>query len=153
LWPLRGSIPMDRPTQAQFSVNGRTVDLRRGSITDGSGQMVKLRPQAAHVLRILAARPGIPVTKDELMDAVWPGIAVTDDSLVQCIKEVRKALGDERHQLIVTLVKRGYVFEESALHQPEAAPPAAIATSMDDPPVAERSLSIAVLPFTNLSAD
>ena len=150
---------MDSPKQSQICVNGRTVDLRRGSVMDGSGQVLTLRPQAAQVLRLLAAQPGVPVSRDELMEAVWPGIAVTDDSLVQCVKEVRKALGDDRHQLIVTLVKRGYVLEESALHQPESknadavAAPAATATPRGDAQAAERSLSIAVLPFANLSAD
>src|SRR5262245_23581505 len=129
---------MDSPKQAQICVNGRTVDLRRGSVMDASKQVLTLRPQAAHVLRILAAQPGIPVTRDELMEAVWPHIAVTDDSLVQCIKEVRKALGDDTHQLIVTLVKRGYVLEESALQQPELknadalAAPVAVSTPSGD---------------------
>jgi TolB-like protein/Tfp pilus assembly protein PilF len=59
----------------------------------------------------------------------------------------------------MTLVKRGYVFDESALHQPRstnaapAPPPAVVSTASGDVPAAERSQSIAVLPFTNLSAD
>jgi len=38
---------MDSPKQAHICVNGRTVDLRRGSVTDGSGQVLTLRPQSA----------------------------------------------------------------------------------------------------------
>jgi len=28
------------------------------------------------------------------MKAVWPGVFVTDDSLVQCVRDVRRAIGD-----------------------------------------------------------
>ena len=42
------------------------------------------------------------------MAAVWPGIAVTDDSLVQCIGEVRRAIGDEAHAVVRTVPRRGY---------------------------------------------
>src|SRR5262245_56292930 len=48
------------------------------------------------------------VTKDELMQAVWPGVVVTDDSLVQCIHEIRCARGDEKHSVLKTVPKRGY---------------------------------------------
>jgi TolB-like protein len=143
---------MDGPKQAQVCINGRTVDFRRGSVTESSGQVLTLRPQATQVLQMLAERPGITVTKDELMEAVWPGIAVTDDSLVQCIKEVRKAVGDDNHEIVVTLIKRGYVLEASALRsaRPSGAETPAAAQKAE---AAERAHSIAVLPFTNLSAD
>ncbi len=42
------------------------------------------------------------------MQVVWPGVAVTDDSLVQCIHEIRCALGDEKHAVLKTVPKRGY---------------------------------------------
>jgi TolB-like protein/Tfp pilus assembly protein PilF len=137
--------------------NDRTVDLRFGSVTDAAGQVATLRPQAAQVLNLLAARRGALVTKDELMQAVWPGIAVTDDSLVQCIKEIRQAIGDDRHQVITTVVKRGYVLRVEALLQsaplnvPTKGPEAT--TSAVLPRIAEQLHSIAVLPFTNLSSD
>jgi TolB-like protein/DNA-binding winged helix-turn-helix (wHTH) protein len=102
---------MDSPALSQLRLHGRTVDLQRGCITDESGHTVTLRPQAAEVLKLLAARPGTLVGKDELMRGVWGDIAVTDDSLVQCIKEVRKALCDENHKTVKTILKRGYVFE------------------------------------------
>jgi len=60
------------------------------------------------VLRLLIANVGQLVTKDELQNAVWPGIVVTDDSLVQCIGEIRKALGDDARKLVETVPRRGY---------------------------------------------
>lgn len=102
---------MDSPAQTALSLNGRTIDLQRGIVTDEAGHKVGLRPQAAEVLKLLAARPGKLVGKDELVQAVWGNIAVTDDSLVQCITEIRKALGDDKHDIVRTLPKRGYLLE------------------------------------------
>ena len=58
------------------------------------GKAVNLRSQTAEVLSVLAARPGEIVSKDALMQAVWPDTFVTDDSLTQCIADIRRALGD-----------------------------------------------------------
>jgi DNA-binding winged helix-turn-helix (wHTH) protein len=97
-------------------LNGRTVDLRRGSVTDDAGHSITtLRPQAGEILKVLAAKPGEIVTKDELMQTVWGNIAVSDDSLVQCVIEIRKALGDEKHRILQTLPKRGYVLDAKAI--------------------------------------
>ncbi len=72
------------------------------------GKAVDLRSQSAEVLSVLAARPGEIVSKDALMQAVWPDTFVTDDSLTQCIVDIRRALGDGEHAIVETLPKRGY---------------------------------------------
>ncbi|RWP38353.1 winged helix-turn-helix domain-containing protein [Mesorhizobium sp.] len=72
------------------------------------GKAVNLRSQSAEVLSALAARPGEIVSKDALMQAVWPDTFVTDDSLTQCIADIRRALGDDAHVIVQTLPKRGY---------------------------------------------
>ena len=91
-----------------FVVNGIAADFGEEILRDRAGRRIPLRPQAFAVLRYLAEHPGRLVTKDELMAAVWPGIAVTDDSLVQCIGEVRRAIGDEAHAVVRTVPRRGY---------------------------------------------
>jgi hypothetical protein len=82
---------------------------------------VPLRAQNLAVLRCLAQNAGHVVSKDRLMQAVWPGIVVTDDSLFQCIKELRRALGDTGHRLIETAPKQGYRLVPSRSNGP---PPA-----------------------------
>ncbi|SFK70843.1 TolB amino-terminal domain-containing protein [Mesorhizobium albiziae] len=72
------------------------------------GKAVNLRSQTAEVLSVLAARPGEIVSKDALMQAVWPDTFVTDDSLTQCIADIRRAVGDDAHVIVETLPKRGY---------------------------------------------
>ena len=71
---------------------------------------LRLRPKTLKMLSLLAANPGRVITKQELMDAVWPNVHVGDDSLFQCIREIRAALGDERRELIRGVSGRGYLF-------------------------------------------
>lgn len=80
----------------------------------GDGLNVTLRPQTARVLKILAANPGQLVTKDDLLNSVWTDAHVTDDSLVQCISEIRRALGTSNSKLLVTVPKHGYKLMASA---------------------------------------
>lgn len=96
------AIP-DRP----FRIDGVTVDPPMQRLTDGAGQVVPLRRQSFAVLVHLAAHSDRVVTRDELMTAVWPGVAVTDDSLVQCIADIRRALGPAAQHLR-TVPRRGY---------------------------------------------
>jgi adenylate cyclase len=58
----------------------------------------------------LVCNPSRTVSKDELFEHVWTNVVVTDNSLVQCIKEIRQALGDDRQAMIETVAKRGYIF-------------------------------------------
>ena len=57
---------------------------------------VPLRPKSFDVLLYLVRNRGRLVTKDELFENVWANVIVTDNSLVQCIKEIRQALGRRR---------------------------------------------------------
>src|SRR3546814_13992612 len=70
------------------------------------------------------------------MRVVWHGTSVTDDSLVQCIHEIRRALKDERHDVLQTVPKRGY-----RIVLPE---------KMNSATPANRA-SLAVLTFANLN--
>lgn len=84
-------------------------DLVRGEVRNRTGVLVALRPQSLEVLRVLAAQAGTIATKDKLISTVWSGISVTDDSLTQCIADIRRAIGDDEHQVIKTIPRRGYM--------------------------------------------
>jgi len=89
---------------------GYTLDLVRGCLRDG-GREIKLRPQTFKVLTYFVSNAGRLLPKDELIEAVWAGLAVTDDSLVQCVKEIRRAIDDSAQVLIKTIPGRGYLFD------------------------------------------
>ena len=57
------------------------------------GRAIHLRPKSFAVLRYLAEHPRRLITKDELLEAVWPGIVVSESVLTVCLSELRKALG------------------------------------------------------------
>jgi TolB-like protein/DNA-binding winged helix-turn-helix (wHTH) protein/cytochrome c-type biogenesis protein CcmH/NrfG len=100
-----------------------TLDLERCSLRRG-GEDLRLRPKAFDVLRYLAEHPGRLITKDELIEGLWPGIHVTDDSLVQCIGDIRQSLGDDAHSIIKTVPRRGYLFAAQISQMAENAPAA-----------------------------
>jgi pimeloyl-ACP methyl ester carboxylesterase/DNA-binding winged helix-turn-helix (wHTH) protein len=91
-----------------IALPGFVFDPAPPDLRSSAGASLTLRPQTLAVLACLARRAGELVSKDELMRSVWPDVVVTDDSLVQCIAELRKALGDTTHRIIRTEPKRGY---------------------------------------------
>jgi adenylate cyclase len=93
-----------------YSFGEYTLDLARGALLR-SGADVKLRPKSFEVLRLLVERHGRLVTKEELLDAVWGRTVVTEGSIVQCLIDVRRAIGDESQQMVKTVPRRGYIFD------------------------------------------
>ena len=75
-------------------------------------QAIKLRPKAFAVLGYLLGHPGQLVTKEELLNAVWPGTFVGDAVLKVVIRQIREALDDDSAspRFIETAHRRGYRF-------------------------------------------
>jgi pimeloyl-ACP methyl ester carboxylesterase/DNA-binding winged helix-turn-helix (wHTH) protein len=73
---------------------------------------VSLTPKAFSVLEYLAQHAGRLVTKEEFMDRIWPGVFVGDAALKVCVREIRRALGDDPQQprYVETAHRRGYRF-------------------------------------------
>lgn len=76
------------------------------------GEPVELSARYFDALALLVRQSGTLVSKDRFMAEVWSGIPVTDEALTQCIKSLRRALGDDaaRPRLIETVPKHGYRF-------------------------------------------
>jgi DNA-binding winged helix-turn-helix (wHTH) protein len=87
------------------------LDLKDERLCRGDSP-VELRPKAFQMLRYLVEHAGRLVTRDELLDAVWPGLAIAPETLTQVIAELRRALGDDAHQpdFIQTVHRRGFRF-------------------------------------------
>jgi DNA-binding winged helix-turn-helix (wHTH) protein len=92
-----------------------------------AGAPVTLPPRALGVLTALLAKPGVVVSKQELMDAVWPGVFVTESSLLEAIGLLRGTLGDHpRHPTYIqTVHRRGYRFIGVPAEAPRATADAA----------------------------
>ena len=109
--------------------------------------------RAVAVLRALLERPGVPVSKDALMQAAWPGLAVEEGNLTVQIAALGHVLGQEpgADRWIETLPRRGYRFVGSVVASNEAVL-STPAKARRAPLLSDRP-SIAVLPFQNLSGD
>src|SRR4030095_2155996 len=75
-------------------------------------QAIQLRPKAFAVLKYLIDRNGTLVTKQQLLDDVWPETFVGDAVLKDCIRQLRQALDDDPKSplFIETAHRRGYRF-------------------------------------------
>ena len=100
-----------------FALDSGTRQLQR------DGAAVHLSPKAFDVLEILVARRPNVVSKDVLLETVWPGKTVEEANLAIAVGEVRKALGDDPKapSLVVTVQRRGYRFA-AATTEADAAP-------------------------------
>lgn len=74
--------------------------------------VIKLRPKAFAVLNQLVGRPGQLITKEELLNRVWPDTFVGDAVLKVAIRQLRDALQDNSRtpEFIETEHRRGYRF-------------------------------------------
>jgi adenylate cyclase len=106
------------------------------------GQPVALGARALDILLTLIERRERLVTKDELLELVWPGLVVEENNLQVQISTLRKILGA---QTIATIPGRGYRFS-ATLGVQDDSPATGVASSQEPP-------SIAVLPFLNMEGD
>jgi TolB-like protein len=132
------------------------LDLQRGVLL-ADGTECSLRPKSFVFLRYLVENAGRLVDRDEIMQAVWPGVFVTDDSIAQCVRDIRRALGDSEQRLLRTMTRRGYVLTVEVAHgggRPGSGEAAAVVEPLhpvaSQAPVPDKP-SIAVLPFQNMS--
>src|SRR5271166_2280002 len=84
------------------------VTLRQRQLLAG-GLPVELGTRAFDLLLVLLEADGELVTKQDLLNEVWPGIVVSDENLKVQVSALRKALGADR-DLIHTEFGRGYRF-------------------------------------------
>jgi DNA-binding winged helix-turn-helix (wHTH) protein/tetratricopeptide (TPR) repeat protein len=87
----------------------------------GRGREVHLRPKLMDLLVALARRPGQVVSREELLDELWPQQFIGESALTRAIADLRQALADDSHEpgAIETIPKRGY-----RLLLPVSTPPA-----------------------------
>ena len=72
------------------------------------GRVVELESKPLDILLQLLLHAGEVVTKEELLESVWPDVTVVDGSLATAVSKLRKAMGDEDHPAIVTVPRVGY---------------------------------------------
>jgi DNA-binding winged helix-turn-helix (wHTH) protein/tetratricopeptide (TPR) repeat protein len=113
------------PPTAVLRFGSHALDERTGELRK-EGALVRLPPQPAKVLALLARHSGRVVTREEIQREIWYGDTFVDfeQGLNFCVRQIRDALGDhaDRPQFIETLPRRGYRFLLPVDVQTERAP-------------------------------
>jgi DNA-binding winged helix-turn-helix (wHTH) protein len=96
---------------ASFAFEGFVLDPRERRLSRGSDP-VDLNARYLDALALLVREQGNLVSKDRFLGEVWAGVPVTDEALTQCIKTLRRQLGDSAGtpRFIETVPKHGYRF-------------------------------------------
>jgi eukaryotic-like serine/threonine-protein kinase len=158
------------------------LDVRE-QLVFNAGDPVPLSPKAFETLLFLVRNPGRLLTKDELLQAIWPDSFVEENSLTQNIWILRRALLQNADEVLIeTVPKRGYRFVADVLLEESPKPELPVAVAAPRVPwnwrlalailslaaamliggyfVQHRAAastrprpSLAVLQFTNLSGD
>jgi len=147
---------MDEIARKVFRFEEFTLDVMRRSLRHGRDD-AQLRPKAFDVLCYLVENAGRPLSKEEIMAAVWPKVIVTDESLTRCVSDVRAALRDGDQRIIKTIPRHGYVFATPVHEAPHvtAEPviiPAGLATERPNPRQHSATARFALRPLWTLIA-
>lgn len=87
------------------------LDIARRELRVG-GRQVKIQPKVFKLLQYLIERPERAISKDELMEELWPGLHVSETALTRCVMKARRAIGDKdtAASVIQTVHGHGYRF-------------------------------------------
>jgi DNA-binding winged helix-turn-helix (wHTH) protein/Flp pilus assembly protein TadD len=117
------------------------------------GKPLDLTPKLLDLLFHLLDHSATLVTKEALLDALWPDANVTENALAQAMSELRDALGDHAGSptFIKTVARRGYRFIAPVTPLDDAA--AGRAPAHDAEPDPDTARTIAVMDFVNVTGD
>src|SRR5215813_3536745 len=158
VWDLFGMREMKKEQANQeLSFGPYRLDSERVQLWRGV-QEVRLTGKAFAVLRYFVEHPGQLVTKDELLQAVWPQTVVTESTLASCIQELRQALRDDakKPRYIETVHRRGYRWiaaiapqaNEPVFHFETTADPPSPLPPLSSPPIPGEGHTARLSPFS-----
>ena len=101
------------------------LDLARSELRR-AGRPVPVQPKPLALLAFLISNRHRVVSKEEILEALWPNVVVTDGSLMKAVSLLRTAIGERgREGWIRSLARRGYRFVGDVIEVPDSAPTAA----------------------------
>jgi class 3 adenylate cyclase/predicted ATPase/tRNA A37 threonylcarbamoyladenosine biosynthesis protein TsaE len=103
--------------------------------------LLPLPPKPFAVLAYLVVHAGQVVSKETLLEAVWPNTAVTEGVLKTCLGQIRQVLGETARapQYIATLHRRGYRFVAPVVEYTETVPASAAVSPLETPDLPHHS--------------
>jgi class 3 adenylate cyclase/DNA-binding winged helix-turn-helix (wHTH) protein/tetratricopeptide (TPR) repeat protein len=112
-----------------------TLDLERETLRASDDREIPLRPKSFALLRLLVENAGRLLSREAIMEALWPDVSVTNDSLTQCIHDIRGALGPDARSMLSTRRRRGFLLASDVvalLARAEPKPPPRPSAVVDD---------------------
>ena len=114
----------------RVDIGGCTFDSDSRELTR-EGTPVALTPKAFALLEALVEQHPAAVSKTDLYAKLWPGVFVEEGNLHTLVSELRTAIGDDRHAIIVTKHRFGYAV--ASLHRDEPVTAHLVIGSLDVP--------------------
>jgi TolB-like protein/Flp pilus assembly protein TadD len=114
-------------------------------------EIVRLKPKVFQLLLIFIRNAGHMLTKEQLMDELWPNAFVEEHNLAVHISDLRKALGED-YPFVQTVARHGYRFTATVERSRHKALNQLIDSAefqYDDGPSKNKQNGLAVLPFKN----
>jgi DNA-binding winged helix-turn-helix (wHTH) protein len=99
------------------------LDVEQKTLLTIGGREVPLRPKSFALLHMLVENAGMLVSKEAIMEALWPNVFVTENNITQCVHEIRSALGADGESSLRTRPRRGYVFTQEIIRLPASRQP------------------------------
>ena len=98
--------------------DGPSRQLFRGGVP------VHVPPKTFRLLEVLLERRPAAVSKESLMETLWPGVFVADGNLARLVAELRDLIGDDAHapRHLRTVSRFGYAFHGDAVESADAEP-------------------------------
>jgi DNA-binding winged helix-turn-helix (wHTH) protein len=93
--------------------------VRRGLLRDGTE--IPLTHKSRSLLTLFLHNPGRLLTREDIVEQLWPGLAVTDDAVRFQVMELRRAFGRDGGEFIRTIRGEGYRFEPKIVVAPDRA--------------------------------
>lgn len=113
-----------------YELNEKRAELRR------DGELLKIESKPLNLLMLLVRHPGEVITKNDLINALWPGGIASDAMLGGCVARLRTALGEDGGALIRNVFGHGYRFDGQPvlLDQDVQRAPSKVDFGIDDAP-------------------
>lgn len=108
---LKAHSHLLEPPSERLRIGECVVDLSlREILAPGQDKPQRVTVKSINVLMTLISHGGKVVSREALLDWVWPDTTPSDDVVTQAITQLRRALGDDRVQphYIETIAKQGY---------------------------------------------
>jgi TolB-like protein/DNA-binding winged helix-turn-helix (wHTH) protein/Flp pilus assembly protein TadD len=105
--------------EKSWVIDGWRLDVKCHCLLRGE-DTIHLEPKICQLMAYLAERAGAPISREQLLEEVWPGTIVSDESLTSAVNKIRKAFDDssQNPRIIETIPKMGYRLIAPVCQQP-----------------------------------